>query len=43
VRFGREIEAVLGSSARYATANIAAIEQLSWSEAQLKVIREQMT
>ena len=43
VRFGREIEAVLGSSARYATANIAAIEQLSWSEAQLAVIREQMT
>lgn len=43
VRFGREIEAVLGSSARYATANIAAIEQLAWSEEQLAVIREQMT
>ena len=42
VRFGREIEAILGSSARYATANIAAIEQLAWSEDQLDVIREQM-
>ncbi|MBQ8555485.1 MAG: extracellular solute-binding protein [Clostridia bacterium] len=42
VRFGREIEAILGSSARYATANIEAIEQLAWSEDQLKVIREQM-
>ncbi len=42
VRFGREIEAILGSSARYATANIAAIEQLAWSEDQLAVIREQM-
>ncbi len=43
VRFGREIEAILGSSARYATANIEAIEQLAWSEDQLAVIREQMT
>ncbi|MBQ8201057.1 MAG: extracellular solute-binding protein [Clostridia bacterium] len=42
VRFGREIEAILGSSARYATANIDAIEQLAWSEAQLDVIRDQM-
>ena len=43
VRFGREIESILGSSARYATANIAAIEQLAWSEDQLAVIREQMS
>ena len=42
VRFGREIESVLGSSARYATANLAAIDQLAWSENQLKVIHEQM-
>ncbi len=42
VRFGREIEAILGSSARYATANIDAIEQLAWSEDQLAVIRDQM-
>ena len=42
VRFGREMESLLGSSARYATANRKAIEQLPWSESQLKVIREQM-
>ena len=42
VRFGREMESLLGSSARYATANRNAIEQLPWSENQLKVIREQM-
>ena len=42
VRFGREIESILGASARYATANIAAIEQLAWSEEQLSVIRDQM-
>lgn len=42
VRFGREMESLLGSSARYATANIAGVEQLPWSETQLKVIREQM-
>jgi ABC-type glycerol-3-phosphate transport system substrate-binding protein len=42
VRFGREIEAILGSSARYATANLEAIEQLAWSEEQLAIIREQM-
>ena len=42
VRFGREMESLLGSSARYATANRQAIEQLPWSEEQLKVIREQM-
>ncbi len=42
VRFGREIESILGSSARYATANRAAIEQIAWSESQLEVIRKQM-
>lgn len=42
VRFGREIESILGSSARYATANRNAIEQLAWSEDQLTVIRDQM-
>ena len=42
VRFGLEMESLLGSSARYATANRQAIEQLPWSESQLTVIREQM-
>ncbi len=42
VRFGREIESVLGSSARYATANKYAFDQLAWSSEQVKVIRAQM-
>lgn len=41
VRFGREIEALLGSSARYATANKDAFEQLSWSNDDIKVLSEQ--
>ncbi len=43
VRFGREIESVLGSSARYATANVKALEQLAWSTSQLAVLEEQMS
>ena len=43
VRFGREIESILGPSSRYATANRNAIEQLAWSEEQLDVIRDQMS
>ena len=42
VRFGREIEAVLGSSARYPTANIEAMSELSWSASQLDVLEEAM-
>ncbi len=42
VRFGREIESVLGSSARYTTANTEALKQLAWSGDQLKVLEEQM-
>jgi ABC-type glycerol-3-phosphate transport system substrate-binding protein len=38
VRFGREIEAVLGASARYPTANIAAMRELSWSASQITVL-----
>lgn len=38
VRFGREIEAVLGASARYPTANLQALRELSWSADQLKVL-----
>ncbi|MBQ4074080.1 MAG: extracellular solute-binding protein [Clostridia bacterium] len=41
VRFGREMESVLGSSARYATANTEALQQLAWSSDQLKVLNEQ--
>lgn len=42
VRFGREIESVLGSSARYTTANTEALKQLAWSADQLKVLEDQM-
>ena len=38
LRFGREMEALLGSSARYATANVNALKQLSWSSKQLEVL-----
>ncbi len=41
VRFGREIEALLGSSARYATANINAFSQLAWSADDIEVLMEQ--
>jgi len=41
-RFGREIESILGSSARYTTANTEALHQLAWSGDQLAVLREQM-
>lgn len=41
VRFGREIEALLGSSARYATANKDAFVQLSWSNDDIEVLDAQ--
>ncbi|MDD2647792.1 MAG: extracellular solute-binding protein [Eubacteriales bacterium] len=41
VRFGREIESVLGSSARYATANMNAFRQLAWSAEQIETLSEQ--
>ena len=40
-RFGREIEALLGASARYATANKKAFKNLSWSAENIKVLDEQ--
>ena len=42
VRFGREMESILGASARYQTANRDAMRQLAWSDRQLKVLQEQM-
>ena len=41
VRFGQEMESVLGSSARYATANKDALDRLAWSTEQLAVLKEQ--
>lgn len=43
VSFGREIECVLGKSARHATANIEAFEQLPWSSKQISVLKEQLS
>ncbi len=42
VNFGREMESILGSSARYNTANKRAMPRLGWSDAQLKVLQGQM-
>lgn len=39
-RFGREMECLMGSSARYATANLEAFQQLSWSAEQLETLNE---
>ena len=41
VRFGNELEAVMGASARYATANIGAFERLAWTSDQLNILEEQ--
>lgn len=41
VRFGREMESVMGAAARYATANVNAFEQLAWSSSQMEVLSEQ--
>ena len=41
VRFGREMEALLGSSARYATANKEAFAQLSWSASNIETLNKQ--
>ena len=43
VRFGREMESVLGTSGRYQTANRDALGQLGWSTKRLKVLEEQMS
>lgn len=40
-RFGRELESIMGSAARYATANQVAFEELAWSKEDAEVIREQ--
>ncbi|MBB5197208.1 extracellular solute-binding protein [Anaerocolumna cellulosilytica] len=41
IRFGQEMESVMGASARYATANTKAFQQLSWSSTQREVLEEQ--
>ncbi|MBP5520404.1 MAG: extracellular solute-binding protein [Treponema sp.] len=42
VSFGREMEALLGSAARYPTANTEALRQLSWNSKQIKILENSM-
>lgn len=41
VRFARELESIMGSAARYPTANIVAFDELAWSSSNAEVIKEQ--
>lgn len=43
IKFGREVEAALGTEARWNTANVEAFESLPWDQDDLKIIREQMS
>lgn len=40
-RYGRELEAVMGTAARYKTANMVSFEELPWSVDEMAVLREQ--
>lgn len=40
-RFGRELEAVMGSSARYQTANKISFRELAWSASEMETLEEQ--
>lgn len=42
IKYGRELEATIGSSARWATANIDAFESLPWDSDDLRIIKNQM-
>lgn len=42
MRFGQELESVLGAAARYNTANIEAFQMLPWKSGDLKNLKEQM-
>jgi ABC-type glycerol-3-phosphate transport system substrate-binding protein len=41
LRFGRELESVMGAAARYPTANYDAFLRLSWGSEQMAVLKEQ--
>ena len=41
LRFGRELESILGAAARYATANVEAFNSLPWSATELAILNEQ--
>jgi ABC-type glycerol-3-phosphate transport system substrate-binding protein len=42
VRFGREMEGLMGAAARYPTANVEALEQLPWPLKDYRSLEEQM-
>lgn len=41
VRFGREMEGILGAAARYPTANVEALNQLPWPTKDLSILQAQ--
>jgi len=41
LRFGRELESIMGAAARYPTANYEAFKRLSWGSEQMSVLDEQ--
>ena len=41
LRFGREMEALMGAAARYSTANVEALQQLPWTAEQRRQLNEQ--
>jgi ABC-type glycerol-3-phosphate transport system substrate-binding protein len=41
LRFGRELESIMGAAARFPTANLDAFQRLPWSSAQLGILNEQ--
>jgi ABC-type glycerol-3-phosphate transport system substrate-binding protein len=41
LRYGRELESIMGAAARYPTANYAAFRRLSWGAEQMAVLDEQ--
>lgn len=41
VRFGREMEGILGAAARYPTANVEALQQLPWPVEDLNILLDQ--
>ncbi|MCL2456492.1 MAG: extracellular solute-binding protein [Defluviitaleaceae bacterium] len=41
LRFGREMESLMGEAARFPTANMEAFQSLPWSSSQLSVLNEQ--
>ena len=41
LRFGRELEAIMGAAARYNTANLDAFQSLPWSTTELALLNEQ--